>query len=170
VDKRELRSGLYYRLHWLWPWLARRGVLSGLRALGWALFAAWLIFAAMILALRYVVLPNVGDYQAEIERAATEAVGQPVKIGKISARWQGLNPDLVLEAVDVLDKQGQPAFSLRQVDAVLSWQTLVRWRPTLGLLAIEGPVLHVRRSPAGRISVAGLEAEGESDPAFAECA
>ncbi len=168
MDKQELRSGLYYRLHWLWPWLARPGVRSGLRALGWVLFSAWLIFAAMVLTLRYVVLPKVADYQAEIELAATNAIGQPVKIGKISARWHGLNPDLVLEAVDVLDKQGRPAFSLRQVEAVLSWQSLARWRPTLSLLAIEGPVLHVRRSSNGLISVAGLETEGESDPAFAE--
>lgn len=168
MDKRELRAGLYYRLHWLWPWLARPAVRSGLRALGWGLFVAWLIFAAMVLALRYVVLPKVGEYQAEIEQAASNAVGQPVKIGRITARWRGLNPDLVLDDVNVLDKQGQPAFSLNQVEAVLSWQTLVRWRPTLGLLAIEGPVLHVRRSPSGRISIAGLETEGESDPAFAE--
>ena len=167
-QRRELRAALYHRLHWLWPWLARPGVRTGWRALGWTLFAAWLIFAAMVLALRYVVLPKVGDYQAEIEQAASNAVGQKVKIGKITARWRGLNPDLVLDEVSVLDKQGHPAFSLTQVESVLSWQTLWRWRPTLGLLAIEGPVLHVRRAPDGRITVAGLEAEGESDPAFAE--
>ena len=167
-QRRELRAALYHRLHWLWPWLARPGVRSGFRALAWSLFGAWLIFAAMILALRYVVLPKVGDYQAEIEQAASNAVGQPVKIGKITARWRGLNPDLVLSDVSVLDQQGHPAFSLTQVESVLSWQTLWRWRPTLALLAIEGPVLHVRRAPDGRITVAGLEAEGESDPALAE--
>ncbi len=163
-----MRSALYYRLRWLWPWLARPGVRPGLRLLGWTLFATWLVFVLMLSALRYVVLPQVGDYQAAIEQAATKAVGQPVKIGKISARWRGLNPDLLLDDVDVLDTRGQPAFSLQQVEAVLSWQTLVRWRPTLALLALDAPVLHVRRSPGGRISIAGLEAEGESNPAFAE--
>jgi uncharacterized protein (TIGR02099 family) len=136
--------------------------------LGWTLFVAWLLFVALILALRYVVLPKVGDYQTEIEQAASSAVGQPVKIGKITARWSGLNPDLVLEDVTIADKQGLPAFTLHQVESVLSWQSVLRMRPMLSLLAFDGPVLHVRRESNGRITVAGLEAEGESDPAFAE--
>ena len=136
--------------------------------LGWTLFVAWLLFVALILALRYVVLPKVGDYQTEIEQAASSAVGQPVKIGKITARWSGLNPDLVLEDVTIADKQGLPAFTLRQVESVLSWQSVLRMRPMLSLLAFDGPVLQVRRESNGRITVAGLEAEGESDPAFAE--
>lgn len=168
MDKRELRAGVYYRLHWLWPWLVKPGIRRGLRMLGWTLFVAWLLFVALILALRYVVLPKVGDYQTEIEQAASSAVGQPVKIGKITARWSGLNPDLVLEDVTIADKQGLPAFTLRQVESVLSWQSVLRMRPMLSLLAFDGPVLQVRRESNGRITVAGLEAEGESDPAFAE--
>ncbi len=168
--RQEVRSALYHRLHWLWPWLARPGVRRGLRLLGWSLFALWLVFVALVLALRYAVLPRVGDYQAEIEQAATRAVGQPVKIGKIEARWRGLNPDLVLDAVTVADRLGQPAFSLSRVEAVLSWQSLWRLRPTLALLAFDGPVLHVRRETNGKITVAGMATEGESDPAFAEWA
>ena len=167
-DRAELRSALYHRLHWLWPWLARPSVARTLRGLGWGLFVAWLFFAALVLVLRYVVLPKVADYQTEIEQAATRAVGQPVKIGKIEARWAGLNPDLVLDAVQVLDAQGLPAFSLARVESVLSWQTLWRWQPTLSLLVFSGPVLHVRRATNGQITVAGMETEGESDPAFAE--
>ena len=163
-----MRSGVYYRLHWLWPWLARPGVRHGLRIFFWGLFATWLIFVALVLTLRYGVLPKVADYQAEIEQAATKAAGQPVKIGKITARWRGLNPDLVLDDVQILDRQGLPAFTLRQVESVLSWQTLIRWRPMLSLLVFDGPILHVRRETDGKITVAGLATEGESDPAFAE--
>lgn len=97
MDKRELRAGIYYRLHGLWPWLAKPGVRRGFRVLGWTMLVTWLLFVALVLVLRYVVLPKVGDYQTEIEQAASNAVGQPVKIGKISARWSGLNPDLVLD-------------------------------------------------------------------------
>jgi len=167
-ERAELRIALYHRLHRLWPVLARPAVARGLRWLGWGAFAAWLIFAALVLTLRYVVLPKVADYQVEIEQAATRAVGQPVKIGKIEARWDGLNPDLVLNDVQLFDSQGKTAFSLTRVESVLSWQTLWRWQPTLSLLVFEGPVLHVRRDANGRITVAGMDAEGESDPAFAE--
>ncbi len=168
MDKRELRAGIYYRLHRLWPWLAKPGVRRGFRMLGWTLLVSWLLFVALVLVLRYVVLPSVGDYQAEIEQAASNAVGQPVKIGKISARWSGLNPDLVLDQVTIEDKQGLPAFSLQQVESVLSWQSLVRLRPILSLLAFDGAVLHVRRDANGKITLAGVDAEGESDPALAE--
>lgn len=167
-DRAELRSTFYHRLHWLWPVLARPLVARSLRWLGWLVFVAWLIFASLILLLRFVVLPQVSNYQSEIELAATKAVGQTVKIGKIEARWQGLNPDLVLDDVQVFDPQGALAFSLTQVESVLSWNSLWRGRPSLSSLIFDGPVLYVRREASGRITVAGMATEGESDPAFAE--
>ncbi|AXS80689.1 YhdP family protein [Dechloromonas sp. HYN0024] len=160
----DLRVALYHRLHWLWPLLAGRPV----RLLGWTLFGAWLLFAALILTLRYVVLPKIGDYQSQIEQAATQAVGQAVKIGRIEARWQGLNPDLVLDDVVIADRSGGSAFSLARVEGVLSWQSLWRLRPTLALLVFDGPVLHVRRDANGKITVAGVDTEGDSDSGFAE--
>ena len=134
----------------------------------WGLFATWLLFVGALLGLRYIVLPQIADYRGAVERAASRAVGQPVSIGRLEARWQGLNPDLVLENVVVADHQGVAAFSLARVEGVLSWSSLWRMRPTLALLAFDGPVLHVRREANGRISFAGLDTEGESDPAFAE--
>jgi uncharacterized protein (TIGR02099 family) len=163
LSKTDLRLRFYYRLRWLWPVLAHPLA----RALGWVVLACWLGFVGLQLGLRYLVLPNVGNYQPEIERLVTEVVGQPVKIGRIEARWHGLNPDLILTDVAVSDRQGQPAVTLSQVEAVLSWQSVVRGRLMLALLAVEGPVLHVRRDPQGHITVAGFETEGESDPALA---
>ena len=164
----EIRVALYHRLHWLWPVLAQPGVRTTLRWLGWGAFAGWLLFVALVLALRYVLLPGVADYRPQIEAAATQAIGLPVSIGRVEARWRGINPDLVLADVVVADRQGAPAFSLGQVESVLSWESLWRFRLTLDVLAFVRPILHVRREPDGRITVAGLGAEGESDPAFAE--
>lgn len=167
-SRQEVRAAVYHRLHWLWPVLARPLVGRALRLLGWGLFALWLAFVVLLLALRYAVLPQVGAYQAEIERAASQAVGQPVRIGRVEARWRGLHPDLVLSDVQIADRQGVPALLLPRVESVLSWQSLWRLRPMLSLLAFDAPVLHVRRETDGRISIAGMETEGESDPAFAE--
>jgi uncharacterized protein (TIGR02099 family) len=164
----EVRVAIYHRLHWLWPVLARPLVGRALRLLFWGLFAAWLLFVAALLGLRYVVLPEIGDYRGMVEQAASRAVGQPVTIGKLAARWQGLNPDLVLEDVVVADRHGDAAFSLAKVEGVLSWSSLWRLRPTLALLAFDGPVLQVRRETNGKITLAGLDVEGESDPAFAQ--
>ncbi len=158
----ELRPTLYRRLHWMWPVLAHPLV----RGLGWLVFALWLGFAILTSVLRFVVLPNVSQYQPEIERLASEALGQTVRIGRIETRWSGLNPDLVLNEFQIHDRQGQPALTLNQVDAVLSWTSLWRGRLVLSLLAIESPVLHIRRELTGKLSVAGIETDdSESDPA-----
>ncbi|MFZ2268736.1 MAG: YhdP family protein [Azonexus sp.] len=167
-SRQEVRAAVYHRLYWLWPVLFRPAVGRALRLLGWSLFGLWLAFAVLLLVLRYGVLPQVGAYQAEIEQAASNAVGQPVRIGRIEARWQGLNPDLVLSDVQIADRQGGPGLQLARVESVLSWQTLWRLRPTLALLAFDGPVLQVRRESDGKISIAGMQTEGESDPAFAQ--
>jgi uncharacterized protein (TIGR02099 family) len=164
----EVRVALYHRLHFLWPVLARPAVARGIRLLGWGLFGAWLVFVILLLTLRFAVLPKIGEYRSAVEQAASKAVGQPVRIGRLEARWRGLNPDLVLDDVVVEDRHGVPAFSLTRVEGVLSWQTLWRLRPTLALLAFDGPVLRVRRETNGKITVAGVSAEAEGDPAFAE--
>lgn len=137
-----------------------------LRVLAWLAFAGWLGFVALVLALRYLVLPSIGDYRERIEVAVSQAVGQTVRVGKIDAYWRGLNPELVLNDLSLLDSAGEAAFTLRQVDGVLSWESLWRGRLVLDLLVFERPVLHVRRDIQGRISVAGMASEGESDPAF----
>ena len=151
--------------------LPRPGALPLFRTLRWVLrivIVFWVVFAGVVLVLRYAVLPRVGDWHPQIEQAVSKAVGQPVRIGKLSAQWDGLHPDLVLDSVSVLDRQGGVAFSLNRVDAVLSWRSLLQGRPVMSLLAIERPVLHVRREADGRITVAGIDAEGESDPALAD--
>ncbi len=166
---RALRLTLYQRLHWLWP-LLYSPALRTLLGVAWrVVLVAWLLFAALVLGLRFFVLPNIAVYHGKIEQAVSQAIGQPVTIGTIAARWQGLNPDLVLDDVVIADSQGAPAFSLKQVEAVLSWDSLWRRQVTLALLAFERPVLHVRRETSGRITVAGIETEtdSESDPAFA---
>ncbi|MBK8918874.1 MAG: TIGR02099 family protein [Betaproteobacteria bacterium] len=138
------------------------------RIAGWAAVTLWFLFAATVLTLRYAVLPRIADFRADIEAAATRAVGLPVLIGRIEAGWDGLNPELILSDVVLSDRQGRPALALSKVEAVLSWQSFVRLSPTLALFAIEGPVLNVRRDAGGRITVAGIAMEGESDPALLE--
>ncbi|MCE1239025.1 MAG: TIGR02099 family protein [Azonexaceae bacterium] len=161
-------AALYYRLRGPRAWLARPPLRRALRLLGWATFAGWLAFVALLLVLRYLVLPGVADYRGDIERLSSEALGQPIAIGRLAADWHGLNPELVLDEVSVLDREANPALTLAQVRVVLSWHSLWRLRPIFSLLAIEQPVLQIRRGEDGRISVAGIEPSGNDDPAALE--
>lgn len=166
ADGQELRRTLYHRLHWLWPILASPLLRRTVRVALWALLAGWLVFAALVLSLRYIVLPNIGAYHVQIEQALSDAIGQPVTISQIEARWQGLNPDIVLDQVTLSDHQGVQVFSVEQMETVISWRSLLHGRVTLASLIIERPVLQVRRETTGRITVAGIDAESEGDSTF----
>lgn len=155
-----MRQAVYYRVHAWRQLLARSccGVSVGgvLRVLGWLLLAAWLLFVAVFLGLRFFVLPAIDDYRPALERSIGAALGQEVRIGRIAAQWQRFNPELVLEDLSLLADDGSPGLTLSSVDAVLSWHTLWRWRPILALLAIERPVLNVRRGTDGQLEIAGI--------------
>lgn len=168
MEKAELRSRIYYRLRWLWPVLAVPGVKPGLKLLGWLLVVAYFGFISIVLGLRYWALPQVATHQTEIEQAVAKAVGMPVRIEQIEADWAGLNPRLSLSGVRILDAEGRQALAFTNVEAVLSWSTLWHFAPIMDLLAIDGPVLHIRRDTKGRITVAGVNAEGETDPQVIE--
>ncbi|MGE5385352.1 MAG: YhdP family protein [Betaproteobacteria bacterium] len=166
MDRAELRAALARRLRWLWRALAVPGVRRGVRWAGILGLALYFVFIALVLVLRYAVLPQVASHQAEIEQYASRTIGLPVTIERIEASWEGINPRLVLTGVHLADRQGKPALAFERVEGVLSWHTVWRFKPILALFAIDGPVLHVRRNPMGRITVAGFEAEdgGEADP------
>ena len=138
-----------------------------LRAAGWSLVVLYFLFAGTLLVLRYAVLPCIADFRADIEAAASRAVGLPVPIGRIEAGWDGLNPDLLLTDVVLSDRQGRPALALSRVEAILSWQSVVR-------LADPGALRH-RRSGSQRAAGCGRAHHGcwdsdggESDPAILE--
>ena len=64
------------------------------------------LLAAVFGTLR-LLLPMMGDYSAEVEKKATEYLGQPVKVRQLDAQWHGWGPSLILKDVQLLDKAGK---------------------------------------------------------------
>ncbi|MGH8693684.1 MAG: AsmA family protein, partial [Burkholderiales bacterium] len=120
------------------------------------MLAAGIIFVALVLALRYVVLPNINDYREPIARAISRAAGQRVSIGAITGSWQGYRPELSFQDVRVFDSLNQQALSLGRVEAVLSWLSLLDAEVRFDTLEIVEPQLEVRRDAAGVLWVAGI--------------
>ena len=129
-------------------------LVRAIEVLAWALFFA---FAALVLALRYWVLPDIERYRDDIVAVVSSTVGQPVKIGAIEAGWLGLRPQLSLFDVRVYDAAGREALVLPVVDNVMSWRSLLRGGLRLHSLVIDRPRLGVRRDAAGEIYVAGIK-------------
>ncbi len=121
-----------------------------------AVVAVGLLFIALVLALRYVVLPNINDYREPIARAITKAAGQRVTIGSIEGSWQGYRPELNLQDVKVYGADDQPALALERVETVLSWFSLLSAELRFDTLSAFAPTLEVRRDVDGVIWIAGV--------------
>jgi uncharacterized protein (TIGR02099 family) len=121
-----------------------------------AVVAVGLLFVALVLALRYVVLPNINDYREPIASAITKAAGQRVTIGSIAGSWQGYRPELNLQDVKVYGANDQPALALERVETVLSWFSLLSAELRFDTLSAFAPSLEVRRDVNGVIWIAGV--------------
>ena len=158
-----LRAALYHRLHWLWPLVYNRRLRGLWRGLVWGFWLVYFGFIALVLVLRYSILPHIEDYRPAIERLASETLGQPISIGRIEASWAGINPDLTLLDVRVADGEGRPALAFSRIEAVLSWWSVPSAQLKLRLLRIDRPTLNLRRASDGRIFVAGIALSQQSD-------
>ena len=124
----------------------------------------WIAFATLVLVLRHLVLPQIDDYRPDIERIASRALGETVRIGAIKASWRGLRPSLTLQSLEIVDAKGGDALVLPSVEATLSWESLVVMQLRLASLALEGPRLHVRRDAEGQLFVAGFALKKKASP------
>ena len=132
------------------------------RALEFLAWAVFFLFAALVLALRFWLLPDIERYRDEIAAAVTRTVGKPVRIGGIQAGWLGLNPRIDLSDVRIYDTEGREALVLPSVQNVLSWGSMLRGEPRLHSLVIDGLRVSARRDSAGALYIAGTKVSGES--------
>lgn len=128
-------------------------------------FLAWALFftaAALVLALRFWLLPDIERHRSRIVAAVSAAVGQPVRIGGIKAGWFGLNPHILLRDVRLYDAAGREALVLPSVENRLAWRSLLRGEIEVHGLAIDDLRVQVRRDAEGALHVAGIKATGDA--------
>jgi uncharacterized protein (TIGR02099 family) len=133
-------------------------LLRAIEVLAWTAFFA---FAALALALRLWVLPDIERYRAEIVSGVSAAIGLQVKVGAIDAGWDGLRPQIGFSDVRIYDREGREALVLPRVENVISWRSVLHRELRLHSLAIEAPRLAIRRDAAGALFVAGLKLGAE---------
>lgn len=133
----------------------------------WYATASVVVLAAVLLGLARLLFPLVGRYQPEIERWASEGAGMPVRVARVSGRWQGLHPEVLLEGVRVLDRgRGRPWLEVRRVRVVLDLvRSLRAGRLAAARIEVAGAALAVARDESGRIRVLGLRARERTGPA-----
>lgn len=126
------------------------------RILFYAVMAWVLFFASVVVALRWWILPNIGEYRPTIEAKISQTLGQKVAISKIESGWLGLRPHLKLAQVVVHDAAGMPTLSFDHIDATLSWFSLLTAELRLHRLEITRPRFELKREANGLIFVKGF--------------
>ena len=134
-------------------------------ALAWI---AFFVFATLVLALRFWLLPDIERYRGDIVAALERTVGLPIKIAGIEARWLGLRPQISLSDVHLYDHQGREVLALPSIRNVVSWRSLLYGQIRLYSLAIDGPRLEVRRDADGALYVAGMKLAADGERRFAD--
>jgi len=152
----DLRTVLDRSLHAPLPGSSNPVLRAFWRVLVWGFWLGYFGFVVLVLALRYSILPHIENYRSDIERLASQGLGQNISIGRIEASWEGIHPDLTLLDVRVADSEGRPALAFSRIEAVLSWWSVPSARLQLRLLRIDEPTLNVRRDGVGRFFIAGL--------------
>lgn len=145
--------------------LAWRGLNHLTRVTLASALALVLTVAMLMLGLRYWLLPGIESLHDVITISASQAIGQPLTIGKIEADWSGLRPHLTLSDVRIMDKvkPGEVALVLQRVDGVAAWSSMVLGELRLYSLEINKPDLLVHRDVQGKLYIAGVPLN-ESEP------
>lgn len=136
------------------PLVQRSGFLF--RFLMSCLFVLAVCVSLLLLTLRYWLLPDIEHYRQDIASAITQATGQYVTIGSISANWDGLYPQLMLRKVQVHDKEGNPALLLNRIESTVAWRSLLHGELDFREIKIDQPNLTVYRDAKGVLYVAGI--------------
>jgi uncharacterized protein (TIGR02099 family) len=124
--------------------------------------------AVVVLLLRYVFLPDIGLLRPRIESELSTALHASVHIGKISARWSGLQPGVDIEQLTIVDAHGVQALSIPHANAQVAWISIPRLQLVFSRLVVDSPDVLIERNASGALSIAGvrLAFTGRHDRAF----
>ena len=120
------------------------------------------LVAISIILLRYWLLPDIEQYHDQIVDSLTQATGVPaVTIGEIKGEWRGLHPHLNLIDVHILNREHKPALEFKNIDASISWFSLLTAEFRLAALEIDNPELLIRRDHQGNFFIGDLALSNE---------
>ncbi|NOY62286.1 MAG: hypothetical protein GXP10_03865, partial [Gammaproteobacteria bacterium] len=124
----------------------------------WHTVVTMLVLIAIVISVGRLMLPEVGQYRADIEQLLGDVLERPIRIGAVDAQWTGLKPRLRLQRVSVLDSSsGQTLLHFTEVRASLDLlSSLLQLRPVLGDMTAVVDNLTIERRASGEITFAGF--------------
>ncbi|WP_158007585.1 YhdP family protein [Marinobacter sp. X15-166B] len=142
-----------------------RAVYRGATAVWWSLVVV-LVLLALYAGIGRQLAQHVDDFRPEIAARLSAALGQPVTIGRLSARWEWLDPVLEARHVQVGDEGSASLDHLRlRLDSLAS---LLRFRIVLAEFEADSLDLAVQHNPGDGLSTDGLPDTPTDLPKVAE--
>src|SRR5438132_378857 len=136
-----------------------------IEALAWI---AFFVFATLVLALRFWLLPDIERYRGDIVAAIERSVGLPITVRGSERGWRGLHLRISLSDVHLYVRLGREVLALPSIRNVVSWRSLLYGQIRLHSLAVDGPRLDVRRDADGALYVAGMKLAADGERHFAD--
>lgn len=106
----------------------------------WRLSAALLLLLVLLAVAGWWLLSYLGNYRVDLEQALSARLNVPVRISRLDAGWQGLNPVLHLDGFQLHNPfDGTPLTSFARATATLAVrESLRRQQPQLDSIRLEG--------------------------------
>ncbi|MGR8940795.1 MAG: YhdP family protein [Gammaproteobacteria bacterium] len=135
------------------------------RATRHLIFWSLIITALGITGVR-LALSGVEGYKSRLAARVGVMVGAPVTIGRLGARMRGFSPEIVLNNIDIASvtaRRGN-AIELREIRLGINLLDVLIRRELLpsSWVTLVGAKLTVKRNAEGKLSIAGLRADGEN--------
>ncbi len=134
----------------------------------WKTAAALVVLAVIgMLVVRFVLWPRASVAREWMEREASSALHASVGIGSLETFWEGWHPAFRAQRIEARDPAGRRTFAVQDVQARLSWRSLLRMQITFAVLHADRADVLVRRDAKGSLIVAGMplspDTGGDSD-------
>ncbi|SOY85977.1 YhdP family protein [Cupriavidus taiwanensis] len=120
-----------------------------------ALALAVLALAAGLL-IRFVLWPQASAAREWLEQRGSQALSAQVRIGSLDTYWDGWHPAFRARGLSAVDAQQRALLSAATLDGKLAWRSLVSMNLQFVSLSASGTDILVRRTPEGRLLVAGM--------------
>jgi uncharacterized protein (TIGR02099 family) len=126
------------------------------RLLGKIVLVVYVVFLLLVLAVKYVLVPNIHSFKPWLEQQVSQALHTTVQVGQLQAGFHGIWPELSLTDVRLQGTDGRQGLHLPKVEAAVSWRSLAHAMPVFHRLQIDRPDVQVQRLADGKFNVAGL--------------
>ena len=133
--------------------------LKWVRGLFWVILCIYGTVAALILGIRFILLPHVGDYKDDISGKLSERIGVRVHFDDIAPKWSSYWPILRISGLTVGDDSSRPQLTIEHAEARLSWTSFFQLSPNFQLIRLNGVDLSIARTGDASFLIGGIPLE-----------